>query len=113
MPPRCWCRAGEAWASQAGGTSGVLWGAALAALGGRLGDDPDEITGADVAAAVRDGLDAITALGKAELGDKTMVDALVPFADRLDGEIAAGAPGGGMGGCRRHRRPGRTGHGPA
>ena len=50
--------AGEAWASQAGGTSGVLWGAALAALGERLGDDRDEITGADVAAAVRDGLDA-------------------------------------------------------
>ena len=85
-------RAGDAWASQAGGTSGVLWGAALAALGRRLGDDRDEITGADVAAAVRDGLDAITALGKANLGDKTMVDAWAPFADRLDGEIAAGTP---------------------
>ena len=85
-------RAGDAWASQAGGTSGVLWGAALAALGRRLGDDRDEITGADVAAAVRDGLDAITALGKADLGDKTMVDAWAPFADRLDGEIAAGTP---------------------
>ena len=69
-------KAGDAWASQAGGTSGVLWGAALAALGRRLGDDRDEINGADVAAAVRDGLDAITALGKAKLGDKTMVDAL-------------------------------------
>ena len=51
---------------KAGGTSGVLWGAALAALGERLGDDRDEITGADVAAAVRDGLDAITALGKCQ-----------------------------------------------
>ena len=85
-------KAGDAWASQAGGTSGVLWGAALAALGMRLGDDRDEITGADVAAAVRDGLDAITALGHAKLGDKTMVDALAPFADRLDSEIAAGTP---------------------
>ncbi len=85
-------KAGDAWASQAGGTSGVLWGAALAALGMRLGDDPDEITGADVAAAVRDGLDAITALGHAKLGDKTMVDALAPFADLLDSEIAAGTP---------------------
>lgn len=85
-------KAGDAWASQAGGTSGVLWGAALAALGRRLGDDRDEINGADVAAAVRDGLDAITALGKANLGDKTMVDAWAPFADRLDGEIAAGTP---------------------
>lgn len=83
-------RAGDAWASQAGGTSGVLWGAALTALGARLGDDPDEITGADVAAAVRAGLDAVTALGKATVGDKTMVDALVPFADRLADETAAG-----------------------
>ena len=85
-------KAGDAWASQAGGTSGVLWGAALAAVGRRLGDDRDEVTGADIAAAVRDGLDAITALGKANLGDKTMVDAWAPFADRLDGEIAAGTP---------------------
>jgi dihydroxyacetone kinase len=83
-------RAADAWASQAGGTSGVLWGAALAALGTRLGDDRDEITGADVAAAVRAGLDAMTTLGKATVGDKTMVDALVPFADRLAGETAAG-----------------------
>ena len=49
-----------------------------------------EITGADVAAAVRAGLDAVTALGKATVGDKTMVDALVPFADRLADETAAG-----------------------
>jgi dihydroxyacetone kinase len=82
--------AGEAWASQAGGTSGVLWGAALAALGARLGDDADAITPSDVAAAVRAGLDAITTLGKASVGDKTMLDALVPFADRLERETAAG-----------------------
>ena len=68
----------------------MLWGAALTALGKRLGDDPEEITGADVAAAVRAGLDAMTALGKASVGDKTMVDALVPFVERLDGETAAG-----------------------
>jgi dihydroxyacetone kinase len=82
--------AGEAWASQAGGTSGVLWGAALGALGARLGDDADAITPTDVAAAVRAGLAAITTLGKASVGDKTMLDALVPFADRLDRETAAG-----------------------
>jgi dihydroxyacetone kinase len=83
--------AGEAWASQAGGTSGVLWGAALGALGTRLGDDAEAITATDVAAAVRAGLGAITTLGKASVGDKTMLDALVPFADRLDRETAAGA----------------------
>ncbi|GAS90236.1 dihydroxyacetone kinase family protein [Mycolicibacterium brisbanense] len=83
--------AGEAWASQAGGTSGVLWGAALAALGARLGDDADTIAPSDVAAAVRAGLEAITTLGKASVGDKTMLDALVPFVDRLERETAAGA----------------------
>jgi dihydroxyacetone kinase len=83
--------AGEAWASQAGGTSGVLWGAALAALGARLGDDAETITPSDVAAAVRAGLEAITTLGKASVGDKTMLDALVPFVDRLERETAAGA----------------------
>jgi dihydroxyacetone kinase len=83
--------AGEAWASQAGGTSGVLWGAALAALGARLGDDADVIAPSDVAAAVRAGLEAITTLGKASVGDKTMLDALVPFVDRLERETAAGA----------------------
>ena len=107
-------RAGDAWASQAGGTSGVLWGAALAALGRRLGDDRDEITGADVAAAVRDGLDAITTLGKAKLGDKTMVDALGtvrrPTGRRDRGRHPVG---GGMGTCGRRpptrpHRPPRT-----
>jgi dihydroxyacetone kinase len=84
-------RAGEAWANKAGGTSGVLWGAALAAVGERLGDDSAEITGSTVAAAVRAGLDAITSLGKAKVGDKTMVDALVPFVDTLERQTDAGA----------------------
>lgn len=37
-PGRVLVAAGEAWAARAGGTSGVLWGAALAALGGRIGE---------------------------------------------------------------------------
>nr|WP_280273577.1 dihydroxyacetone kinase family protein [Nocardia wallacei] len=70
--------AGAAWAAQAGGTSGVLWGAALTALGGRLGDVG--IPGnAEIAAGVRDAYDALTRLGRAQPGDKTMLDALLPF----------------------------------
>ena len=34
--------AGDAWAAKAGGTSGVLWGAALRAVGDRLGDQVDD-----------------------------------------------------------------------
>lgn len=70
--------AGEAWAARAGGTSGVLWGAALTALGARLGDNgiPGDT---EVVAGVRAAYDALTRLGRAQPGDKTMLDALLPF----------------------------------
>ena len=84
--------AGDAWAAKAGGTSGVLWGAALRSLGARLGDDSDDISGADVAAAVKAGADRMQELGKAQLGDKTMLDALLPFADALAAGVAQGKP---------------------
>lgn len=83
--------AGDAWASKAGGTSGALWGAALNAVGARLGDRSEAITPTDVAASIRDGLGALVRLGKASVGDKTMLDALVPFVDSLDAELAKGA----------------------
>ncbi len=83
--------AGDDWAAKAGGTSGALWGAALRAVGARLGDRSEEITPTDVAAALRAGLGALVSLGKATVGDKTMVDALVPFLDSLDTELAKGA----------------------
>jgi dihydroxyacetone kinase len=75
-------RAGDQWGASAGGTSGVLWGAALAAVGERLGDQGD-IESADVVAALAAGGKAVQALGKAELGDKTMLDAMLPFIDEL------------------------------
>ncbi len=83
--------AGSAWASQAGGTSGVLWGALLTAIGTALGDTgrPD---GAAIARGVRDGYDALVALGGAAPGDKTMLDALAPFADALEQGLAGGTP---------------------
>jgi dihydroxyacetone kinase len=74
--------AGDAWGASAGGTSGVLWGAALAAVGARLGDQA-EIDPADVASALAAGGAAVQELGKAEPGDKTMLDAIVPFIDEL------------------------------
>lgn len=83
------CAAGEAWADKAGGTSGVLWGAALGAVGGRLGDTgvPDAPA---VVAAIWDGYDALTKLGKAQPGDKTMLDALHPFAESLAAGVEEG-----------------------
>ncbi|MEH3155576.1 MAG: dihydroxyacetone kinase family protein [Gordonia paraffinivorans] len=83
--------AGSAWASQAGGTSGVLWGAMLTAIGAALGDTgrPD---GTAIAQGVRDGYDALIALGGAAPGDKTMLDALGPFVDDLEQGLADGSP---------------------
>lgn len=82
--------AGEAWGARAGGTSGVLWGQFLAAVGTRLTDDTPEITATDIAEAVRSGTDTMLRLGKAQPGDKTMMDALVPFADELEKRLGAG-----------------------
>jgi len=72
--------AGEAWSERAGGTSGALWGSAVIAAGLALGNR-ESYRAADAAAAVTAFTDAITELGKAEPGDKTMVDALLPFRD--------------------------------
>lgn len=81
--------AADAWADRAGGTSGALWGVILNAVAARLGDEgtPDA---AAVAAGVREGLRGVQEYGRAEVGDKTLVDALVPFAEALQ----AGARGG-------------------
>lgn len=80
---------GEAWAESAGGTSGALWGAALVAAGERLGDT-DAPSAADVAEAVSAAVGAMKDLGKAELGDKTLMDAAVPFAEALAERVGAG-----------------------
>jgi dihydroxyacetone kinase len=82
--------AGDAWAAKAGGTSGVLWGAALRAVGDRLGDQVTAIDAGDLAAAVAAGLEALQTLGKAKVGDKTMLDSLVPFVDSLTEQVNAG-----------------------
>jgi dihydroxyacetone kinase len=84
-------RAGDEWAAQAGGTSGVLWGAALAALGGVLGD-AGRPSAATVAEGVRAGYDALVRLGGASPGDKTMLDALLPFSDALTAGVQRDEP---------------------
>jgi dihydroxyacetone kinase len=81
--------AGDAFGDWAGGTSGMLWGVLLAAVGESLGDT-GEVGGQQVATAVRRGAEAIQAAGKAQLGDKTMLDALCPFVDELQAWLDAG-----------------------
>ncbi|QHC65370.1 DAK2 domain-containing protein [Rathayibacter sp. VKM Ac-2759] len=82
-------RAGDAWSDRAGGTSGALWGVILTRLGGALGDD-SAVTAQDVAAGATAASDAVREYGKATIGDKTMVDALVPFVNTLAERVSAG-----------------------
>ena len=78
--------AGEAFGDKAGGTSGMLWGLFLSTIGDQLGDT-DEVGSEQLASAIRAGAASIQRVGKAELGDKTMLDALVPFADELERQL--------------------------
>ena len=82
--------AAEEWSERAGGTSGALWAAALTAVGDSLGNR-DDYTPSDAAEAAAAGAAAITTLGKANLGDKTMVDAMLPYVDALTAALDGGA----------------------
>lgn len=79
--------AGKDFAAKAGGTSGVLWGAALEAVGKSLGDTFTSISKADISIAISAGAEAIQVLGRANLGDKTMLDCLIPFTKSLNDNI--------------------------
>ena len=71
-----------------GGASGPLYGTFFLRAAGALdGDD-----GRALATAVRAGYDGVVARGKAERGDKTMLDALAPACDALDAALSAGRP---------------------
>ena len=83
-------QAGQAWAERAGGTSGVLWGAALEAFGRHLGDTADAYPAGTVAAGMREFASTIQQLGGAQPGDKTLLDALLPFVDDLERRVGAG-----------------------
>lgn len=82
--------AGARWSEQAGGASGALWGAALIAAGNALGDDKN-LDDKSFANAVSAFVKSIQNLGGAKIGDKTMVDAQVPFAEVFESSISQGS----------------------
>jgi dihydroxyacetone kinase-like protein len=82
--------AGMTLVSTVGGASGPLYGTLFLRMGTSAGDRA-ELDAPAFAAALRAGLDGVVARGKAALGDKTMVDALVPAVDALDAALADGA----------------------
>jgi len=74
--------------SKVGGASGPLYGTLLLRMSASLGAAEDVDT-AGFAAALRAGVEGVTARGKAVLEDKTMLDALLPACDALDAAVAA------------------------
>ena len=75
--------------SKVGGAAGPLYGTAFLRASTSLGDAAD-IDPAALAAAIQAARDGVVARGKAESGDKTMVDAWTPAVDAAAAQAAAG-----------------------
>ena len=73
-----------------GGTSGPIWGTAFLRAA-TVAKGRDELTGPDAVAMLHSAMDGIKARGNAELGDKTLLDALAPMTDTIDEKLAEGA----------------------
>jgi dihydroxyacetone kinase phosphoprotein-dependent L subunit len=72
--------------SKIGGTSGPLWGTAFLRAAAAAGEKPTLSYG-DAVEMLRAAAQGIAQRGKAELGDKTLLDALVPATDALAAEL--------------------------
>jgi phosphoenolpyruvate---glycerone phosphotransferase subunit DhaL len=80
---------GMALISKVGGASGPLYGSFYLALGKELGEAA-EVDDERLAAALRAGYQGVVARGKAQLEDKTMLDAWHPALEALDTALASG-----------------------
>jgi dihydroxyacetone kinase/dihydroxyacetone kinase-like protein len=76
--------------SRIGGTSGPIWGTAFMKAGMSIGTS-DQLSGEQVVAMLRAAIDGIKARGQSDVGDKTLIDILVPTTDEIEREIQAGA----------------------
>jgi dihydroxyacetone kinase phosphoprotein-dependent L subunit len=77
--------------SNVGGCSGPLWGTAFLRASA-LTRDKMEISVADLATMLHRAIEGMMARGGAQLGDKTILDALDPVAERLDQWAASADP---------------------
>jgi phosphoenolpyruvate---glycerone phosphotransferase subunit DhaL len=82
--------AGMTLVSTVGGAGGPLYGTLFLQMGTAV-SGKDELGPDDWAAALEAGIAGVQARGKAEPGDKTMIDALIPGRDALKSALAGGA----------------------
>ena len=75
--------------STVGGAAGPLYGTLFLQMGSAAGEAA-ELSPAQWAAVLEAGVKGVQARGKAELEDKTMVDALLPAAEALSAAAASG-----------------------
>ncbi len=83
--------AADSWSDKAGGTSGIIWGIILREIGKEFGDSIKP-SGQVVASAVARASAEVTKFGKAQIGDKTLVDVLIPFSQKLVSENGKSLP---------------------
>lgn len=77
--------------STVGGAGGPLYGTLFMQMG-TAASGKEELAPEDWAAALEAAITGVQARGKAEPGDKTMVDALLPARDALRAALAGGTP---------------------
>ncbi len=73
--------AGAAFSDAAGGSSGALVGMFIITIGNKF---PEEVTTEGILKAMQLGFERMKKLGKAEPGQKTMLDTLQPFLEALE-----------------------------
>jgi dihydroxyacetone kinase-like protein len=76
--------------SRIGGTSGPIWGTGFMRAGMAAGAT-SELSAEDVVRMLRAATDGIKTRGQSDVGDKTLLDALVPMTDRIERECQSGA----------------------
>jgi dihydroxyacetone kinase/dihydroxyacetone kinase-like protein len=76
--------------SRIGGTSGPLWGTAFLRAS-TVAKGIETVDGAAAVKMLRAATDGIKARGNSDLGDKTLLDALIPATDELERQLAAGS----------------------
>jgi dihydroxyacetone kinase/dihydroxyacetone kinase-like protein len=75
--------------SRIGGTSGPIWGTAFLRAGTTAGS-ADQLEPAQIVAMLRASIEGIKARGKSDVGDKTLLDALVPAVGTIEEHLTDG-----------------------